>query len=919
MLFTKNEQLDIVQCDTCRSSGYVKFRTCPTCKGMSMGRFDGEQFVFFGEPLTKYHISVRKARRVLNRFRIIGAVVFWLGFWALFFVPVYLKNTWDTIFSSQYWFNQIDATKSFFWLGVVALSYLWYRSIKDHEPEPQIEYKKSLTKKQDTEHVAPLSPMTTWNEIRKISHKHKVDFSSYLTQDARLVLERAYMLADSYKNPLVTEMHIFHSLLSSDQIAGVFIRLGVPVKHLQSKVTQLFKTADSQIAPALSPEVRQIVFHAYKISRESKDIFVRATEILLATVRQSESLQEILYDMEVDAQKLLNVIQWVRIREKLYEQYRKFRRAAAGVSKHGMDRAMTAVATPYLNSFSSDLTLMAKFGHLDLCVARDKEIDEIFRVVEAGRQNIILVGDHGVGKMAIIEGIVQRMIEGDVPARVHDKRFVQISTSSLLAGTTVAGAQERLIKIMNEVARAKNIILFINNLHDLTGMKDSQGEGLDVSESLAEHLSSGRFLMFATTLPDGYNKYIVNTEIGTLFSKIDVKEMDTNQAIQVLESKAGSIEYKNSVFFSYDALDRCVVLAQKFFYDQNLPESAIALMSEVASYVRSSKGEHHIVDTDDVGKIVSDKTGIPTASITENESQKLMRLEEEMHKQVVGQDIAVEMVASALRRARADIRSQKRPIANFLFLGPTGVGKTELAKTIARVYFGGEERMIRVDMSEYQDKSGIYRLIGQPGQQGTGLLTEAVRQNPFSLVLLDEMEKADPDILNLFLQVFDDGRLTDSVGRVVDFTNAIIIATSNAGTSYIQEQMNQGVDLEVIRDHLIRGELKQYYRPEFLNRFDGIVLFKALTREETKQIAGLMLKRVGKDLEARGVELRVEDAALEALADVGFDPEFGARPMRRAIQDRVENYLAELVLQGKLQRRDVIILGEGCQIKVERS
>ena len=222
-------------------------------------------------------------------------------------------------------------------------------------------------------------------------------------------------------------------------------------------------------------------------------------------------------------------------------------------------------------------------------------------------------------------------------------------------------------------------------------------------------------------------------------------------------------------------------------------------------------------------------------------------------------------------------------------------------------------------MSEYQDKSGIYRLIGQPGQQGTGLLTEAVRQNPFSLVLLDEMEKADPDILNLFLQVFDDGRLTDSVGRVVDFTNAIIIATSNAGTSYIQEQMNQGVDLEVIRDHLIRGELKQYYRPEFLNRFDGIVLFKALTREETKQIAGLMLKRVGKDLEARGVELRVEDAALEALADVGFDPEFGARPMRRAIQDRVENYLAELVLQGKLQRRDVIILGEGCQIKVERS
>ena len=254
-----------------------------------------------------------------------------------------------------------------------------------------------------------------------------------------------------------------------------------------------------------------------------------------------------------------------------------------------------------------------------------------------------------------------------------------------------------------------------------------------------------------------------------------------------------------------------------------------------------------------------------------------------------------------------------------MFLGPTGVGKTELAKTIASVYFGGEERMVRIDMSEYQDQSAIYRLIGQPGKKGSGILTEAVRQQPFSLVLLDEMEKADPNVLNLFLQVFDDGRLTDSVGRVIDFTNTIIIATSNAGTQYVADQIAAGVYLEKIRQELIRGELKQYYRPEFLNRFDGIVLFRALEREQIKQIAGLMLKSVAKGLEEeRGVELVVTDAALEALAEVGFDPEFGARPMRRAIQDRVQNGLAELVLSGQLRRRDKIILGEGLQVSVER-
>jgi ATP-dependent Clp protease ATP-binding subunit ClpA len=276
-------------------------------------------------------------------------------------------------------------------------------------------------------------------------------------------------------------------------------------------------------------------------------------------------------------------------------------------------------------------------------------------------------------------------------------------------------------------------------------------------------------------------------------------------------------------------------------------------------------------------------------------------------------------VANALRRARAELRSTKRPIANFLFLGPTGVGKTELAKTMAEVYFGGEKQMVRIDMSEFQDASGVYRLIGQPGQQGTGLLTEPVRQRPFSLVLLDEIEKADPSILNLFLQVMDDGRLTDSVGRVIDFTNSIIIATSNAGTSYVQDELNKGVSYDTIQQTLMRGALKENFRPEFLNRFDAVVLFRSLSREQIKHIASLMLARVAHDLDTRGVGMRIEDGALERLADAGFDPEFGARPMRRAIEQMIEDPLAQLVLSGSLKRRDTVVVANDGTLRVEES
>jgi len=918
MLFKKAEELNVLSCDNCKSAGSRGVFRCLECRSMSMGRVMGDTFLYWGKSLTRYHIALRMARRWMNNFRVIGGVVFGVGFFGLFFWSIYSSQNFSDLYTYFYWFGGGDKMRILFWLGVISFSYLFYLVSKsEHYDENLDDKKNSFSNKINSSKPNVLPVISSWAEVKKLPRRKKKDISRVFTKEALQSLERSYRLADSYNNKNVLPIHLFFVLLSSGQINSIFIRLGVSVKSISNALQNAFPREKNKGVPELSDQLQQVIFQAYSESVSAGQQYVHLTELLLACVQYSESIQELLYSVGIDQQKLVNVVTWVRIREQLRFRHNRFRRAAAKRSKHGIDRAMTAVATPYLNQFSQDITLAAKFGYLSPTVAREKEIDEIFRIVEGGRGSIVLVGEHGVGKMAIIEGIAQLMVEDRVPDRLNDKRLVQLSSSALLAGTTVNGAIERLRNLMYEIAKAGNVILFINNIHDLiSGAGDS--EGLDVSEALAEFAGKGSFLTFATTTSEGFNRNIANSQIASAFAKVDITVMDDNQAIQVLESKAGGVEFKHKVFFSYDALSQTVRLAGRFLHDQNMPESAISIMVEAAAYARGKRGDNQLVLAEDVAAVISEKTGVPTTSISEDESTKLLRLEEAMHEQVIGQDEAVVMVANALRRARAEIRSTKRPISNFLFLGPTGVGKTELAKTIANVYFGGEERMIRIDMSEFQDKSGIYRLIGQPGQQGTGLLTEAVRQQPFSLVLLDEMEKADPDVLTLFLQVFDDGRLTDSVGRVIDFTNTIIIATSNAGTQYVADEIVKGVDMKNIREALIRGELKKYYRPEFLNRFDGIILFRQLKKEEIKKIASLMLKRVEKDLEVRGVGLDVTEAALVALSDVGFDPEFGARPMRRAIQEYVENPLAELVLGGKLKRKDVVVLGEGISVSVKK-
>jgi ATP-dependent Clp protease ATP-binding subunit ClpA len=405
--------------------------------------------------------------------------------------------------------------------------------------------------------------------------------------------------------------------------------------------------------------------------------------------------------------------------------------------------------------------------------------------------------------------------------------------------------------------------------------------------------------------------------LAQALQKIPVEEPERNEAIQIVESKIGGIENKNKVIFTYDAVAAVVDLSIRYLHDSFLPVKAIQLADEVGLVVGKRGKEWAQVTKEDVAALVSEKARVNVTAVTKKEGAELLNLEERLHERIVGQNEAVKAISAALRRSRTELRATNRPIANFLFLGPTGVGKTELAKVTSEVFFGSEDAMIRIDMSEYQDASASQKLIGGAGE--VGILTEAVRKNPFSLVLLDEFEKAHPDILNLFLQVMDDGRLTDGTGRTVDMTNVILVATSNAGTQYIQDAVVAKTPYEAIRAHLLEEELKSIYKPELLNRFDGVMVFTPLSEDEVVQITYLMLKTVTARLEAKGIHLRPTDEAVYELAKLGYDPKFGARPLRRVIQEQVDDKIAEFLLRGDVARRDTLILKPQGVVEIEKA
>lgn len=906
-----------ITCPTCQGLGLVNGRLCPECRGVGLGLSQDGYFVYWGKMISGSQIALDKVRLIVKNiingtFLLFGVLGFLLLIWKFtdsggWYIRDYALF-WQKFYSNKDWRLLI------FWLSVLGDFYLVYRFDREIN-------RRSLVRKQDYDQSNPSAVVQpSWQETKALTAKYRLDISQTFMPEALNAVNGAWQIANRFKSPQVELIHLLASILRYGKTAVMLGRLGVNMPKLKDKISRaLYVATPATRPPVMSLNFKKTLLTAYNEAYNNHSVRVDIPDLLVALDSLPGPASDILYDLEIDLDKIKNVAQWLRVQKTLRQNWQKFRHRAQLKPKGAMNRAMTAIATPFLDAFSQDLTALARAGYLEPCVNREKELAAVYRIIEGANGSAILVGNTGVGKMTILNGLAQRMVEEDVPSILKDKRLVNLSVAKLASGANAAEAGERLLNVVDEIVRSGNIILVVSNIQEMVGITSGQEGSLDLAEVLVSALEKKYFLCLATANSQDYHQYIESSALANILEKVEINEMGPNQAIQVLEAKAGPIEYKNKVYFSYDAIDRTVQLADRYLHERYLPDKAIGILEEVAVAVRKKKGENSLVLGEDVAEIVAEKTRIPVTKISQDESKKLLNLEDRIHQRMIDQEPAVKMVASALRRARAELRDNQRPIVNLLFLGPTGVGKTELAKTVAEVYFGSETQMVRLDMSEYQEESSIDKLIGVSGEKGGGYLTEAIRKNPFSLLLLDEIEKAHPDILNIFLQVMDDGRLTDNQGRTVDFTNVILIATSNAGSQFIQDKIKANVGIDVIKDQLLSGELKNYFKPEFLNRFDGVIVFKPLSRLDVEQIAGLMLKKVSVRLLSKGINFKASPEAIKELAEAGFDPVYGARPLRRVIQERVDDVLANYLLQNKLGRRDAVILLPGGQLNVEKA
>ncbi len=788
-----------------------------------------------------------------------------------------------------------------FWFGVLSFCYAWYKTrvIAD----ATVAISKSRNGAPEKSSIPSLGAA---------SRKHGI-FSA-MAPDTVVLFEEAYELAKKSNHADVTAMHIFAASTADRDVRVLFARLGISlasvIDPLRRKMTAL-PTGETSFGAAAIGIVRDAFFSAATLGSEH----VSGLECFAAAYDADPFLQEVMFAVGADRDATMNTIAWLRIQDALHRRYQDFRKAAGFKPTGNMDRAYTAVATPFLNNVTDDLTKNAVYGRSEFCVDRDIEMKALLRSIEGGNQSVVLVGSPGVGKGAVIEGLAQLMVEERVPDILKDKRLLRMNVAHIVSAEGGNGAEERFLYALSEVAASGNIVLVIENIHELVGV----GGSIDLSSILAGELEKGYTFVIATATPGGYTEKLERSSLGPKLQRIAIDEPDRNLAIRILESHIGGIENQNTVVFTYHAVAACVDLAARYLHDIVLPTSALSVAREAALDVGKRPRTQGLVwvTREDIAARVSEQSKVPVTSISQDESQKLLQLESRLHERVIGQEAAITSVSSALRRARTELRSGSRPIANFLFLGPTGVGKTELAKTTSEVYFGSENAMVRFDMSEYQDQASVARLIGGNGQ--AGLLTEAIRKTPFTLLLLDELEKAHSDILNLFLQVMDDGRLTDGLGRTIDFTNVILIATSNAGTQFIQDEVQKGTDLAAIKSELTENQLRQVYRPEFLNRFDDVIVFSPLTQDDVAAITYLMIAKIEERLKAKGLNFQIDDDAVHELAQQGYDPKFGARPLRRVLQDKVENLIAERILQGDVGRRDTVVYHKGGTISVEKA
>ncbi|MBC5638525.1 ATP-dependent Clp protease ATP-binding subunit [Ornithinibacillus sp. BX22] len=745
--------------------------------------------------------------------------------------------------------------------------------------------------------------------------------------------------------------------------------LGLEVSKIQEEVEKLIGTGKQPMQTIhYTPRAKKVVELSQDEARKLGHSYVGTEHILLGLIREGEGVAaRVLNNLGVSLNKARQqVLQLLGSNE-----------SQAG--RQGRGQASNA-NTPTLDSLARDLTQSAKEGNIDPVIGRSKEIERVIQVLSRRtKNNPVLIGEPGVGKTAVAEGLAQQIINNEVPETLRDKRVMTLDMGTVVAGTKYRGEfEDRLKKVMEEIRQAGNIILFIDELHTLIGAGGAEG-AIDASNILKPSLARGELQCIGATTLEEYRKYIEkDAALERRFQPIQVDEPTLEETIQILKGLRDRYEAHHRVTITDEAIEAAAKLSDRYITDRFLPDKAIDLIDEAGSKVRlrsytvppnlkdleqkleevrkekdaavqsqefekaaslrdteqrlreqleTTKNEwkekqgqeDSQVTVEDIASIVSIWTGVPVSKLTKDESERLLHLEEVLHDRVIGQEEAVKAVAKAIRRARAGLKDPKRPIGSFIFLGPTGVGKTELARALAEAMFADEDAMIRIDMSEYMEKHSTSRLVGSPpgyvGYEEGGQLTEKVRRKPYSVVLLDEIEKAHPEVFNILLQVLEDGRLTDSKGRVVDFRNTVVIMTSNVGASELKRNKYVGFNLDdENKDYAnmkskVMDELKKAFRPEFLNRIDETIVFHSLEKKHMKSIVTLMVKDVQKRLIEQEIDFTLTDKALEKIANEGFDPEYGARPLRRSIQKNIEDLLSEELLKGSIKIGEKVKIG----------
>jgi ATP-dependent Clp protease ATP-binding subunit ClpC len=803
------------------------------------------------------------------------------------------------------------------------------------------------------------------------------------TERARQVVVLAQEEARTLKHNYIGTEHILLGLLREEEglAARVLESLDITVERVRAQVVRIVGSGEEVTSGQIpfTPRAKKVLELALREALSLGHNYIGTEHILLGLVRENEGVAaRILLDFDADSEKIRNEV--IRMLSGPGGR-RQGQGAGAGAGSGPGPAEGGKKSSKLLDQFGRNLTKLAAEGKLDPCVGRETEIERIMQILSRRtKNNPVLIGEPGVGKTAVVEGLAQRITAADVPELLKNKQIYTLDLAALVAGSKYRGEfEERLKKVMKEITQRGDIILFIDELHNLVGAGAAEG-AIDAASILKPALARGELQTIGATTLDEYRKYLErDSALERRFQQIRVEEPSIDQTVEILKGLRDRYEQHHKVQITDEALRAAGELASRYISDRFLPDKAIDLIDEAASRMRiksmtsppanreletevettrrekeaaieaqefekaaalrdqerkltnrkreleeeweaGESGERPSIGEEEIADIVSMWTGIPVFKLTEAETQKLMRMEEELHKRVIGQHPAVEVISKAIRRSRAGLKDPKRPTGSFIFLGPSGVGKTELARTLAEFLFGDDDAMIRIDMSEYMEKHAVSRLVGSPpgyiGYDEGGQLTEAVRRKPYSVLLLDEIEKAHPDVFNILLQILEDGRLTDAQGRTVDFRHAIVIMTSNIGAAEIARNTplgfavsddETGITYDDMKNRIM-GELKKVFRPEFLNRIDDVIVFHKLQKEEIKQIVELLLLRIRESMAERELQLELTDPAKDMLVEKGWDPSMGARPLRRAIQRYIEDPLADFVLREQLMPGATVVV-----------